>query len=53
MFLVNGQRTIRSRKGHVKRQVDVIRIKVSLHRKDVLCRSEWIIGLNHITTRLR
>ena len=52
-FEVDGQRKKGRPKRMWKRQVEEESMKVGLRRKDALCRSKWIVGVNKIDAGLR
>ena len=47
-LLVEGERKKGRMKMTWRKQVEEESVKVGLRREDVLCRSKWSVGLNHI-----
>ena len=52
-FEVEGQRKKRRQKRMWKKQIEEKSMKVSLRRKDTLCRSKWSVVVNKIAAGLR
>ena len=51
-FEVEDQRKKGRLKRTWKRQVEEESVKVGLRREDVLCRSQWSVGINYIVAGL-
>ena len=50
---VDGLRKKESLKMELKKQIEEESVKVGLYMGDAVCRSKWIVGVDHIATRLR
>ena len=50
---MEGERTKWRSKKTWKKQVEIESVKVGLRRKDALCRSQWVAGVNQIAGWLR